>query len=366
MKKKLAILLPALIVILLFPCTVYASETVYTETELFDKSPDLYLPDNVKEILDEQNISTDKLELSLILNSIKDGFADKIIIYLQPLSTIFAVLLVYSLISALNPQNQTQSFVLLLKLSIILCFITNVTQIIEISNNTINSTSSLMGSLLPAISTIYLLGNAAYTSAAASSSIALLITVMQQIFAQVLFPLSTVLFSIMLFEHLSPSLSSVGITRSFKKSLFSLTVFIFSTVLAIATFSGTIASAKDSTVFRTLKFAASNFIPIIGSAAGDALQNVVSGVYQIRAHIGAASVYALLVTLIPAYVELILFKLTLRLSSFMAAVMCVPVVSPIIDGFSDITDVLTAIITICSIACFFILTLFSNISLSIV
>ena len=67
-----------------------------------------------------------------------------------------------------------------------------------------------------------------------------------------------------------------------------------------------IARSADSFGMRTVKFALSSFIPLVGGALSDALGTAVSSLHLIRNTCGAVCVFALLLITVPMILQLVI------------------------------------------------------------
>jgi len=98
--------------------------------------------------------------------------------------------------------------------------------------------------------------------------------------------------------------------NSIMKWLLGTSFFVFLSFLSLK---GITASIYDNMYIRTTKFALNKYIPIIGGYLSEGYNLVFSGSIIIKNGIGLCSVIILLLSLIPLFVEIILFTLCLDL-----------------------------------------------------
>ena len=89
------------------------------------------------------------------------------------------------------------------------------------------------------------------------------------------------------------------------------------------------------------------------------MKTVTSGVTQLKSTVGAASVYAMLILGLPVFINLFCFKITVRFLSISASLFNLPPIVSVLDGAVDIVDILTAILTVIFISCFFLILVFA-------
>ena len=120
-----------------------------------------------------------------------------------------------------------------------------------------------------------------------------------------------------------------------------------------------LAASKDSASLRGIKFLTANTVPIIGAAASEAVKTVTSGVTYFKSTVGMASVYAMLLLGLPVFISLFCFKMTVRFLSIVASLFNLSPIVSVFDGAVDIADILTAIMTVIFVSCFFLILIFA-------
>lgn len=146
-----------------------------------------------------------------------------------------------------------------------------------------------------------------------------------------------------------------GITAPLKKLISFVLAFvmmIFSTVLA---FQGIIAKSADSALLKSVKFAASGLIPIVGGAIGDAMSSLSGGVSVIKSSLGGAGAAAIIIIMITPLCMLALYKVMLELSSSAAGLLGLTREGKFLAEVSSLSGFLMAVMS--CIAVFFIIAL---------
>ena len=113
---------------------------------------------------------------------------------------------------------------------------------------------------------------------------------------------------------------------------------------ALLTLGGAVTSATDSVAMRTTKFMTASFVPVVGGAVSEALSSVLTCVGVLRASVGAYGMIAMALTLLPALVQLLVWKLMLLLTAAVADVFGIDGVSRLLSGVGSVVGILIAVV----------------------
>jgi stage III sporulation protein AE len=117
--------------------------------------------------------------------------------------------------------------------------------------------------------------------------------------------------------------------------------FVF---LAFLSVKGITASIRDSVSIRTVKFAISNYIPIIGNYLSEGFNLVMAGSVLIKNAVGLSAMILLLVTVAPLIIDIMVFSLALSLLGAVVEPLGLSGVSNILSGIGKSLKSLVAII----------------------
>ena len=107
-----------------------------------------------------------------------------------------------------------------------------------------------------------------------------------------------------------------------------------------------IAAAADSASLRTAKFAVSGFVPIVGNTLSEALGTVVSAAGIMRGSVGVTGIAALLIMLLPTAIELAVWSVICRLTSFFCISTGMNAPAGLFTRLTGVTDVLIAVVAL--------------------
>ncbi len=220
------------------------------------------------------------------------------------------------------------------------------------------SLTLVMSSLLPIMSSLFVMGGSPAAGAASAASLTLVLTIISLLCTKLLMPLLRTSFALCLVGAL-PSGRDMSAVTNFIKSLAStLLVFLFTLMGTALYFQTSIAAAGDNYFSRSVRFASGIFIPIIGNMLGDAVRTVMASVSLVKATVGAAGLVMILSVIIPPLITVVLNKLMLSLSSALAKAMGCEKEGALLFDLCGILNILLALVAGAGCVCIIALALF--------
>ena len=175
-----------------------------------------------------------------------------------------------------------------------------------------------MSSLTPIMASLYIYGGSASAGAASAGSLSLFLTVLSTICTKVILPFVQIAFALCLVGAIPGSVNLSSVTNLVKNTATTVMAFIFTLLGFTLYLQTTVASANDTYLTRSVRFATGVFIPVIGSILGDASRTVIASVSIIKGTVGIAGVVMILSAVLPPLVVVVLYKLMLLLCSITA------------------------------------------------
>ena len=99
---------------------------------------------------------------------------------------------------------------------------------------------------------------------------------------------------------------------------------------------------------KSIKFAAGNWIPVVGGSVGDLFKTVSTSVGYIRGTIGLSGILLLLPTLLPTLVKLFLARAAWQLSASVADLLGCDTEKKLLEEFASLIGYLIAAVSITS------------------
>ena len=343
MKKLIVIVLT----ILFFGVPVFAEDVTFTDKgDYTDFKKEDFIPDIVTDTLKESKIDPDSPEnvksvLGFVLQSFKSIFANYSSHVGILLGIILFVSVFYKFIDNKCFKTITSYIITLVLLTEIFLMIK---KLIFSAYDTLNAISEILSAVLPAFTGILLIGGSTFTSLTESASFGAVLTLLHYVIKNLILPFSGLLMLLLMFERLSPQLSEMNLLRFFKKNVLTVLSFITMIMLTVISYQHIVSAGKDSISGRTVKFAASNFIPIVGAAVGESFKTISAGLKYLKNTVGTAVMLSITVTVLPVIIEIFLCRIYLNFLSFTAGITGCKGEQGVIESSVSILDFFNAII----------------------
>ena len=189
------------------------------------------------------------------------------------------------------------------------------------SAEAIENLTMYMRAVIPVMGSLYCAGGNVGAAAASSASLTAAVTLMEHAMGVCLLPVLRVCLGIAIVRCVGGGLCLDGV-GSFIRGIFTtgmgLMTVLFGVMMGVQT---KLALASDGTAARTVKFAVANMIPVIGGAAGEAMRAVVGSIGTVRTGAGAVAVIGILLTVLPAVIRLLVYRLVFGAAGVLAGVL---------------------------------------------
>lgn len=210
--------------------------------------------------------------------------------------------------------------------------------------NTISLCCTFIISFVPIYCGILLcMGSAAFSSAV-SAAVFGLAQVVSALAGTVITPFSGMYIALSVSCSFSPEMRLRGLTSAVKKAVFwilGIAMTVFSAVLGIT---GSINSAADTVSVKTARFFLSNSVPVVGGAITDAVGTLAGSISVLRSGVGAFGICALLLLILPALLQMLLWKASLSVMSAAAELFGQKRCGELLKGLGDGAGLLLSII----------------------
>ena len=360
---KKALIISITVIFLSMP--VYAeSITVFEEQGKNNYLPEGYISEKIIEILENNGYdASPQIEVSQLLKTVINCIREAVISYAPLFTELLGIIFIISIFSKIIDNYTNIKIIHWVNVLSLSCVIFNVFSL-GTSNvvAVLKSSSELLTAILPSFVSVTLLGGGTFSSASIAASFSAVLALLEILLSDTVSVMVIGMGVFLVFEHISPVLSDMNITKSLKKYATILLSLVTTLMLTTLSFQNILSSRSDSLSARTVKFAAANFIPIIGNAVGEALRTMSSGVGYLKSTVGISSAIAIFVTVAPTLLQLIVIKLFMSFVSFLASACSCVHEREYITGCVNIIDFLLAIIICSIILSFFIVVAFISLT----
>lgn len=321
------------------------------------------LPDGLLEGRAKDEVSS-LFSFSYFGGLLKSVFSSAIEYCLSSVTPLFAIVILSSLFHMLSRtvENSATNEVFSCVSSLCLCV-----YIFNIVNGMFTKTSSYLSALAsfasvitPLCSIVYASGGNVGAAAVSTSGLLVCVTLVQAVTAYVLTPVLGAYAVLTAASSLSPKLR-IGTLSNFVRGFLTLLISLSAAAIsAIVAFQHTLATAADSIGTRAIRFAASSFIPIVGSAVSEAVRTVSVGISYIRTVVGGVGILAIVILVLPTFAELMSARILFALGASLADILGCARECNVIKGAGAIVNFLIALVSITSVLIIYFFTLLAH------
>ncbi len=340
---------------------VLAKENIYDEKiyneqfnnsgadKLFDK-----LPQNVKDSFDsigvDNNNFNNLMDISLesIFKNILDTAKKTAPGPIKSISMILAVILLNAIFNAIKMSLKDESLSTVLGVVSTLCIcmiiIRPIVNFIVKVSSIIKGITAFLFCYIPVMVGIMIASGQAISSAAFSSMMIALGEIITQVSSGFLVPLLNVFLTISITCAISPRFNFSGICELFSKVIKWVLGFIMTVFSGLLSVKSLIGSTVDNVNSKTMKFVLSSFVPIVGSALGDAFSTIQGCVKLLKSGIGAFFIIAVGFIFLPVIIECIIWMFSLNICAAAGDVFELSTISKLLKNIEKVVSTLMAVI----------------------
>lgn len=336
--------------------------TAYDYGGLLDDLPDevkALLPEGLDDAADEQAIASQlsgEYLASLCADLLKEGIAAGLKLFASLLGLII-VCAILSRCAELFMSGKSPIFDYALLLISALEIYSSTYSLFELTRDYIGQINDYMTGISAAMGGILLLSANVSTAAVQSAWLGLLFTLTEKISYGLLFPLLQMSFALTLVSSLCPDIDLRSVTAFIRKLCTTLLVAAMTLITIFMSFQTSIASAADSLGLRSVKFAASNAIPLIGGLVSESMKTLATSLSLVKSTAGGIGMIGLLLcTLLPLSI-LFVCRYCLSLSETVADLLQASSIKPLIEEAGKLVGFLIAILLVFAIFYLFTLSL---------
>lgn len=322
---------------------VYADDVVVNEDEETENfSQDEYLPSEIKDLLNKNNISSStEIEFAQILKLIGKAFASTPEKYTALLSSFTAISILNAVFTKFFEEKRffeiiKYIFTLLNTVNIFSLF----SLLLDSASRTVESLTDILKLILPAICSVLTLSGCTFSVLSATASVSAVLAFINNVLLSFLTPCTTILLVLMIFEKLSSYISEINAFKHIKDLIMYVIKMLSTCLISVVTFQNIISISKDSASIRGLRFAAANFIPIIGSAVSESARTLSAGIKLLKTTVGGSCLLALIITTLPVITEIIYLKFILNIIGIICSALGIKSERSIIDSSLSIIDII--------------------------
>ncbi len=312
------------------------------------------LPDEVKKSFDSIGVNKPDFNQIMdinpesILKNILDTTKKKLPGAFKSVSMILAVILLNAIFSAFKISLGEKSIATVLALISTVCIcmtiIYPIVCLVERSASIIKISSTFLFSYMPIMIGIMLVSGQVFSSMAFSSIMLALGNVITQLSTNFLMPILNIFFAMSIVCSISTRFKLSGVCELFAKIIKWFLGFIMAVFSGLLTTKSLIGAAVDSANSKAMKFVLSSFVPIVGSALGDAFLTVQGCIKILKSGVGAFFIIATGFIFLPIIIECIIWLLATNICMAASDVFELANVSILLKNIGKVISIIIAVI----------------------
>ena len=311
------------------------------------------IPDEARDFLSEikfENFKpngTDKVTIESIFYGIAYILKENILEPFRILVCVIGIILITAMFDTLKSSSLNSSLDGTLSVTSALCMVSvlapSMLGLIETLSTTIVNASNFMLLYIPVITTLIITSGQPVSGSTFYGVMVYVSNAVLQIESKIIIPLLKSIISMSIVVSVSTKVSLDGVINLFKKIIKWILTFCMSLFVAFMTMKSIVAVSEDSISNKAVKFAISNFVPLVGGALSDAYQTVISCVTVLKSGVGVAAMAAVFAIFLPGIAKCVIWQLVIAVSISVCDIFNIKKTSSLLNSLE------AAVSTICAI-----------------
>lgn len=367
---RLAVVFPFLILVFAIPVGALDLGDAGGEEILSDL--EAIIPDSIKELLPPDLIGMleeeEKADPLILADTIDGGYLTTMLRgawaelwkpFLQAFTSCVAMTVAAAIFHSFKPLSGESAGGMdwLVSLTVVLTLFQIGQDGLSRMKEALTSVSVFMRALMPTVAVLYAAGGNTVSGAAEEGILLLILELIETFSTQILTPMLHIAVAFCAVNQVAGEKKLNGICATISKStvlILSLLMTVFSITLS---HQHIIAEKADSMMLRSLRFAASGIIPIVGGSVSEIMGTTAGAVGMLRASVGTVVTAVVLAILLIPGMQLLGIRIALRLSGLISHALGVPAVASVTEEIGSVFDLALAILAVCFLSLLFAMTL---------
>ncbi len=300
--------------------------------------------DRIKKIIDG-NLSID---YSSFISYLLTIIFDNLLAYIPTICLIVSIAIVCSLIGQMGDIGNKKSvsnivYFVCFSLIVVIVF-KNVMGLVGMTKSTLLSISNQVQVVFPILLTLISAIGGVVSASVYQPAVALLSSVISQIFIAVLVPIFIFVLVFNVVGNLSSNVKLEKLSNFFTSIFKWIIGVVFTLFIAFLSIQGITAISADGISIKTAKFALKSYVPILGGYLSDGISLIMASSVLIKNGVGVAGLVVLLGTIISPVMKVLIFSLSLKLIAGIVEPLSEKRISNFIYGVSKSLSMLIACI----------------------
>ena len=312
------------------------------------------LPDETREMLDDSGITpeggVEKVGIADIWDKLTSLVTEQSDKPLKMFASVTAVILLASILSSVNEAaGGSGVYALVTSASAAVVISAYLSDMISTAQTAFSAAADFMLTYIPVLAGVAAVGGHAASASVYSAAALTAIQVLSRLISAVVIPLTSCMIGINAAAGIDPDLKLDRLCEGIKKLVtwgLGLIMTLFLGLLSVQTM---ISASADNAAMKTLRFAVSSAVPIVGGAVSDALSTVSGSIALLKTGIGGFGIAVGACIMLPQVVTALIFKFFLFVSGVLSDLFGCDAAGKIIKSGENVMSVILA-----SLACMFV------------
>ncbi len=227
--------------------------------------------------------------------------------------------------------------------------------LIETLTQTIVNSSDFMMIYIPVITVLIMTSGQPVSGTMYYGVMIYISNAILQIASKIIIPLLKCIISMSVVTSVSEKVSLGGPVNLFKKTIKWILTFCMSLFVAFMTMKSIVSVSEDSLSNKAVKFAISNFVPLVGGALSDAYQTVVSCVSVLKSGVGVAAMFAVFAIFLPAVLKCMMWQFVISAGVSVSDIFGIGKASSLLSSLGAVISTISAML-LCTMVIYIIST----------
>lgn len=215
--------------------------------------------------------------------------------------------------------------------------------------------TTILETIVPILTIALVASGANSTAAMLNPDSAVLSQAVSGIVTNIIFPIILIIAVLVVLDAVFIHNNFGGLVAWGKSSVNWISGLIFTVFSAIISIKGLVASSYDGISLRTVRYAISNSVPLVGSLIGDGINMALACSSIVKSAIGIASFVVIILVVASPLISLLIYMLALKAVAGISLPFISSQTAGLIGAFSDLTKCLISLIIGMSIMLFIII-----------
>lgn len=315
------------------------------------------LPPEAQELMDGLGVSSPDWQSILnltpetILSQIGDSARSQGSTPLRSMLSVLAVILLCALMNGMKMTFGDRPFSGVIGMVGTLCICTVVIQpIVACIENVafvIKGAAGFLLASIPVMTGIMIAGGQVFSASSFNLLMLAAGNVISVIASTILVPLLNIFLAFSVVSAVSSAMNLSGFCDLFSKSVKWILTFCMTVFSGLLSMQTVVSSAADGASAKTVRFVVSAFVPVVGSALGDAIGSVQSSVKLLKSGVGAFGLLATGAIFLPAAIECMIWLLTLTACAAAGDIFELKEITALLRSSMKVIQILLSIIVCC-------------------